>query len=91
MQEVFAKPGFENLPIEAQEFYELRLDYVDDLGRPGFYVRQACARWSKIDRKMMWDIPPRKSFPTIAEAESRYESQRQVLVEMGFSQSDMEI
>lgn len=90
VQEVLAKPGYETLSLAEQEFYELRLDDLDDLGRRRFFVKQAHIQWSEIDQQMMWDIPPAESFPTLAQAEARYESRRKALVKMGFSQSDMD-
>jgi len=91
MQEVLAKPGCEMLPLAEQEFYELRLDDFDDFGRRGFFVKQAHFQWSEIDQQMMGDdIPPVESFPTLSQAEAGNESRRKALVDMGFSQSDMD-
>ena len=66
MQEVLSKTTDPNLPLQQQEYFELRLDdlgkpfrpqFVDILGavvKHRFIVFQAHAAWSEIDGQIMW-------------------------------------
>lgn len=90
MQEVLAKPGYENLPLGEQEFYELSLDDSEDENQPGFFVRQAHYIWSEIDRQFMFDDLQTEHSAQIKTARARYEVRRRALVEQGFSHSDMD-
>ena len=65
MQEVLSKTTDPNVPLQEQEYFELRLDdlgfpfrpqFIDSLGvvaRHRFIVREAHAAWSEIDRDIM--------------------------------------
>lgn len=57
----------------------------------GFVVKQACARWSQIDRKIMFDQIETERLPRLREAELFYEEKRITLMRTGFSHSDMDL
>jgi hypothetical protein len=69
MQEVLSKTDDPNVPLQEQEFYELRLDDLGFLFRPGlvnslgivarnrFIVRECHAAWSEIDRIRQTNAP----------------------------------
>ncbi len=91
MQELFSKPGTEDLPLSEQEFYELRIDDSPDPDRPGFVLMQSRAQWSEIDRQMMWDEIEKEHWITYQAAMNRYERRRQALAARGFTESDMDL
>jgi len=90
MQEVLSKTVDPKVPLEGQEFYELRIDDSDDVWRPGFVVVQARAQWSDIDQQIMWDEPEVERCFTYAHAEESYAARRRALAEQGFIYSDMD-
>ena len=102
MQEVLSKTDDPNVPLQEQEFYELRLDDLGFPFRPGlmnslgivarhrFAVREAHARWSEIDRQIMWEGYEHEEFSTLEKAQVHYEFRRAALVLKGFIYSDME-
>jgi hypothetical protein len=102
VQEVLAKSIAPNIPLQEQEYYELRLDdlgfpfrpqFIDSLGiivRHRFIVREARAAWSEIDRNIMWDGVEHEECSTLEEAQNRYDLRRAALVLKGFVYSDME-
>jgi hypothetical protein len=102
MQEVFSKTTDPNVPLQEQEYFELRLDdlgtpfrpkFIDSLGavvRHRFPVCEAQAAWSEIDRNIMWDGFEHDEYSTLHQAELRYEERRAAMVEKGFIHSDME-
>jgi hypothetical protein len=53
MQELLSKADDPKIPLNEQEFFELRLDDSTDICRPGFIVKQAQALWSEIYRQIM--------------------------------------
>jgi hypothetical protein len=103
MQEVFSKTTDSNVPLQEQEYFELRLDdlgfpfrpqFVDILGivaRHRFIVRESHAAWSEIDRNIMWEGYEHDVCPTLEDAKRRYEERRAAIVKKGFIYSDMEI
>jgi hypothetical protein len=91
LQEVLSKPGCENLPLAKQEFYELCIEESDDIWRPGFILNQTQARWSEIDRQVIWEGPEWERWPMLKKAEERCEEWRKALAAKGFSQSDMDL
>jgi hypothetical protein len=66
MLKVLSKTTDPNVPLQEQEYFELRLDDLGFLFRPHllnglgvfarrrFVVREAHAAWSEIDRDLMW-------------------------------------
>jgi hypothetical protein len=102
MQEVLSKTTDSNVPLEEQEYFELRLDdlgfpfrsqFIDILGivaRRRYIVREAHASWSEIDRDIMWEGYEHEECSTHEEAELRYEERRAAIVKKGFIHSDME-
>ena len=102
MQEVLSKSTDPNVPLQAQEYYELRLDdlgfpfsphFFDKVGasvRHRFMVFQAHAAWSEFDRNIMWDEYRHEECATLEEAQQRYEDRRAVLVGMGCIHSDVD-
>ena len=90
MQEVLAKPGYENLLLAEQEFYELRLDESEDTRNRSFIVRLAHAEWSEIDGQFMFDDFQSQPCADLQQAKRQYEAWRQALVDNGFSHSDMD-
>ena len=102
MREVFSKTTDANVPLQQQEFFELRLDdlgtpfrpqFIDSMGavaRHRFLVVEAHAAWSEIDRNIMWDGFEHDECSTLEEAQQRYEERRGAIVGMGFIYSDMD-
>jgi hypothetical protein len=91
MQEVLAKPGYEDLPLSEQEFYEICLEEtIDGLGG-WFVVKQTRASWSEIDRGFMWDKAEREKWLTLEKAQECYRVRLQALRDDGFTQSDMDL
>jgi hypothetical protein len=102
MQEVFSKSTDPNVPLQAQEYYELRLDdlgfpfrphFIDKVGtiaRHRFMVFQTHAAWSEIDRSIIWDDYQHEECATLEEAQRRYERRRAALAGKGFVYSDMD-
>jgi len=91
MQEVLSTTVDPKAPLEGQEFYELRIDDSGDVWRPGFVVSEAHARWSEIDRRIVWDETEYEQCPTYESAQKRYEARRRVLDKMGFIYSEMDL
>lgn len=91
LQEVLSKPGYEELPRFEWAFYELCIEESDDIWRPGFILKQTRARWSQIDRQVMWEEPEWERWPTLKKAKDKYEERLQALQARGFTQSDMDI
>ena len=91
MQEVLLKTDDPKIPLREQEFYELRIDDSDDIWKPGYFVKQAHAQWSEIDRQIMWDGFDFDQCPTLEMAKERYAERKNVLAERGFIYSDMDI
>jgi hypothetical protein len=103
MQEVFSKTTDPNVPLQAQECFELRLDdfgtslqpqSIDSMGafaRHRFLVREAHAAWSEIDHNVMWDGFKHDECSNLHDAELRYAIRRDAIVEKGFIYSDMEL
>ena len=102
MQELLAKTADPNIPLEEQEYCELRLDdlgypfrpqFVASLGaiaRHRFIVREAHAVWSQIELDFICGRYEHDECSTIEQAELRYELRRAVLVLRGFIYSTME-
>ena len=90
MHEVLSKPGYEKLPRQEQDFYELRTDYSDDFWRPGFVVKQTCIRWSQSDQRFVWEESDWERSPTVKWAQERYEARLHMLRAKGFTESDVE-
>ncbi|HKF46451.1 MAG TPA: hypothetical protein VKB38_03780 [Terracidiphilus sp.] len=91
MQEILARPGSQSAPVHEQEFFELCIEESDDVFRPGFLVKQTHAEWSEIDGQVMFEEPKWERWPTLKKAEALYEAWRKALVDLGFSQSDMDV
>jgi hypothetical protein len=91
MREVFSKTKDPKVPLCDQEFYELRLDDSDDIWKPGYFVKQAHAQWSEIDREIMWEGFDFEQCPTLEKAKERYAAWRLVLIEKGFIYSKMDL
>jgi phage-related protein len=90
MQELLAKRGYDKLPVSKQEFYELRVKDSEDIWNRGIYLVLSHARWSQIDRHFMWSETVSEKLPTLEKAKERYEDLRRSVVEMGFTESDMD-
>ncbi len=103
MQEILSKTTDPNVPLEEQEYFELRLDdlgipfrpqFIGSMGaiiRLRFIVREAHTAWSEIDRNIMWDGFEHDECSTLEEAEQRYAIRRDAIVDKGFIYSDMEL
>jgi hypothetical protein len=102
MQEVLSKSTDPHVPLQEQEYFELRLDdlgtpfrpqLVNSLGvfvRRRFIVREAHAAWSEIDRDLMWEGYELDECSSLEEAQRRYELRRAVIEDKGFIYSDMD-
>ena len=91
IQEVLSRPGETDKPLNEQEYWTLELLELIDGYLAGFVVKQACARWSQIDRKIMFDQIETERLPRLREAELFYEEKRIALMRTGFSHSDMDL
>ncbi len=91
MQEILSKSDDPKVPLCNQEFYELRLNDSESGGKPAYYVREAHAEWSDVDREVMWDKEQVKVFVTHEEAKAHYAARRLALAEQGFIYSDMDM
>ena len=91
MREVFSKTNDPKVPLRDQEFYELRLVNSDDIWKPGYFVKQAHAQWSEIDRQIMWDGFDFERCATLEKAKERYAEWRLALTRLGFIYSDMDM
>ena len=102
MQELFSKTTDQNVPLQGQKYFELWLDdfgtlfrpiFIDSLGaiaRHRFFVREAHAAWSEIDRNIMWDGFQHDECSTLEEAELRDAIRRDAIEDKGFIYSDLE-
>ena len=100
MQEVLSKTTDPKVPLQEQEYFELRLDdlgapfrpkFIDSLGavvHHRFLVCEAHAAWSEIDQNIMWDGSEHDEFSTLHKAELRYEERRAAVAKKGFIYSD---
>jgi hypothetical protein len=91
MQEVLRKTDDRSAPLKEQEYYELRLKNSDNIQRPGYTVMQFHAKWSEIDRQIMWDDFQVDQCLTIGYARVKYDLRRQALAQKGFIYSDIEM
>jgi hypothetical protein len=90
MQEVLSRPGESNKPINEQEYWTIELLDRTESWRPGFLTQQAWGRWSEIDRQFMFEQIETERWLLLIDAEERYESRRQLLIERGFLHFDMD-
>jgi hypothetical protein len=90
MQEVLARPGESDKPLEEQEYWTLELLDWTESHDPCFVVQQACGRWSKIDRAFMFEQMETERLPLLKNAKERYEVRRLAIVKKGFVHSDMD-
>ena len=90
MQEILSKTVDPNVPLQGQEFYELRLfEEPNQLGtRHG--VLQIHAKWNDKNRDVNWESEEVDYFWILAEAKQRYAERRLALIEKGFVYSDMD-
>lgn len=89
MQEVLFRPGESDKSVNEQEYWTLELFDWTDSWQPGFAVQQARGFWSEIDRQFMFEDVETELWPTREKAKKRYEARRRVLVNRGFTHSDM--
>jgi hypothetical protein len=91
MQEVLSKIVDPSVPLQEQEFYQLRLfEEPNELGtRHG--VLQIHAQWSDRHSDVIWDGEEIDYFWILEEAKKRYAERRLILAEQGFIYSDMEM
>jgi CxxC-x17-CxxC domain-containing protein len=88
MQEVLSKTTDANIPLQEQEYFELRLDdlgfpfrplWVESIGivvQHRFLIRQAHGAWSEVDRNIMWEGYDLDECSTLEEAQRYYELRR---------------
>ena len=90
MQEILSRYDDPEVPLQGQEFYELRLfEEPNQLGiRHG--VLQIHAKWNDANGDVLWDSEEIDYFWILGEAEKRYAERRLALVQMGFIYSDMD-
>ena len=89
-QEILSRPEDAGKPIKDQEFVELRLDDWRDSYRPGFVITEWRIRWSEIDQQFMWEDEEQEVWSALKTAQNRYEARRVLLIELGFTHSDMD-
>lgn len=89
-QEVLSKTVDSSVPLQGQEFYELRLfEAPNELGtRHG--MLQVHAQWSDQRCGISWESEEVDYFWIPEEAQKRYAERRLALAEKGFIFSDMD-
>ena len=102
MKEAFSKTTDANVPLQEQEYFELRMDDlgtpfrpqpIDSMGavaRHRFLVLESHSAWSEIDCNVTWDSFEHDECLTLEEAAWRYAERRATIVEKGFIYSDKE-
>ena len=85
MEEVFSKLENSSIPLNDQEFYELRFWDTGDTWKPEFMVMQSRATWREVDRRFKWDESEVEQFPTLDKAKERYASLTLALTDRGFA------
>jgi hypothetical protein len=90
MQEILSKTVDPNVPLQGQEFYEMRLfEEPNQLGTR-HCVRQIHAAWSDKNHDVIWDSEEADYFWILDEAKKRYAERKSALAKMGFIYSDMD-
>ena len=84
MEELFSKLHDSSIPLNDQEFYELRLWDSADIWMPEFMVMQSRATWREGDRRFTWDESEVEQFPTLDKAKERYAARTLALTDRGF-------
>jgi hypothetical protein len=91
MREILSKTSDPNLPLQGQEFYQLRLfEEPNELGTR-HCVLQIHAQWSERNRDVIWESEEVDYFWILDEAKARYEQRREALAEKGYFFSDMDL
>jgi hypothetical protein len=89
IQEVLSRLGESDKPINEQEYRTLELLDFTESYQPGFVVQQSWGRWNEIDRQFMFEDIETERWPSLIDAETRYEVRRLALMKSGFVHSDM--
>ena len=90
MQEIFSKTVDPNVPLQGQEFYEMRLFEEDNPLGTRHCVRQTHAQWSDLNQDIVCEGEEVDYFWILDEAEKRYAERRRALFEEGFIYSNMD-
>lgn len=67
-QEVLSRSRDEGNPLARQQFYELRIEELDDVWCPGFVVKQIRAAWDEVANQVKWAEPESERWPTLRKA-----------------------
>jgi hypothetical protein len=89
MVEILWNTNAPHLPIQDQEFYELRLVDLGDAATPRYVVREIHGSWLASDQQIRWDGFNDETCRTPEEAKRRFETRRASIVESGFEFATM--
>ena|ERR1035438_6289124 len=84
MQEILSKTSDPKVPLQDQEFYELRLFERPHGRKTRYCVGQTHAQGSELDRDVMFEGEEVDCFRNLEQAKERYAERRHLLVEKGF-------
>jgi len=90
MEEIFSGTTDPEVPLQEQQFYHLKLFDVPNALGTRRCVRQARARWSDIEGRIVWDEEQTDYFWILDEAKRKYQERRQTLAQQGFLYSDLD-
>jgi hypothetical protein len=85
MVEILWNSQAPHLPVQDQEFVELRLVDLGSTTSPQYVVREIHASWSADAQQIRWKGFQDETCRTSEEAKRRYERRRASIVEAGFA------
>ena len=84
MVEILWNTKAPHLPVQDQEFYELRLVDLGDTATPRYVVREIHGSWLASDQQIRWNGFNDETCRTPEEATHRFETRRASIVDSGF-------
>lgn len=84
MVELLWKSNAPHVPVQDQEFYELRLVDLGNTVEPRFLVREIHALWSASAQQIRWNGYDDETCRTPDDAKRRFEARRASIVCAGF-------
>jgi hypothetical protein len=89
MVEILWNTNAPHLPVQDQEFYELRLVDLGETVTPRYVVREIHGEWLASDQQIHWNGFNDETCRTTEEAKLRFETRRATIVEAGFEFATM--